>query len=65
MGLFDTYHATHVLGKQRLLVSLSYKLSLTRSRPAGYPQHSLAYLLERYTNFEADKRYQLADWRIR
>ncbi|GAA5904282.1 exosome nuclease subunit RRP6 [Sporobolomyces salmoneus] len=44
VGLFDTYHATHVL---------------------GYNQHSLASLLEMYTDFEPDKRYQLADWRIR
>ena len=29
------------------------------------PVHSLAYLLQRYVGFEADKRYQLADWRIR
>ncbi|BGP15799.1 hypothetical protein JCM10213_005719 [Rhodosporidiobolus nylandii] len=44
VGLFDTYHATKVL---------------------GYSQHSLASLLDMYTDFEADKRYQLADWRIR
>ncbi|KAM0787605.1 hypothetical protein ACM66B_003673 [Microbotryomycetes sp. NB124-2] len=44
VGLFDTYHATHVL---------------------GYQQHSLASLLHRFVGFEADKRYQVADWRIR
>ncbi|KAK4051155.1 exosome nuclease subunit [Microbotryomycetes sp. JL201] len=44
VGLFDTYHATHVL---------------------GYQQHSLASLLQRFVGFEADKRYQIADWRIR
>ncbi|GAA6024428.1 hypothetical protein JCM11491_001731 [Sporobolomyces phaffii] len=44
VGLFDTYHATHVL---------------------GYAQHSLASLLDMYTDFVPDKRYQLADWRIR
>lgn len=27
--------------------------------------HGLAFLLSRYYDFEADKRYQLADWRIR
>ncbi|WFD02256.1 exosome nuclease subunit [Malassezia obtusa] len=27
--------------------------------------HSLSFLLQRYTAFEADKRFQLADWRIR
>lgn len=31
----------------------------------NFPYHSLAFLLSRYINFEADKRYQLADWRIR
>lgn len=31
----------------------------------NFPQHSLAFLLTRYVEFEADKRYQLADWRIR
>lgn len=30
-----------------------------------FPAHGLAYLLTKYYDFEADKRYQLADWRIR
>ncbi|KAI8384297.1 ribonuclease H-like domain-containing protein [Radiomyces spectabilis] len=30
-----------------------------------FPHHSLAYLLQKYCNFIADKKYQLADWRIR
>lgn len=30
-----------------------------------FPQHGLAYLLSRYIDFVADKRYQRADWRIR
>ncbi|CAO3633319.1 unnamed protein product [Cunninghamella blakesleeana] len=30
-----------------------------------FPHHSLAYLLKRYCNVDADKKYQLADWRIR
>ncbi|KAJ1959117.1 exosome nuclease subunit [Dipsacomyces acuminosporus] len=29
------------------------------------PHHSLAYLLKTYVDFDADKKYQLADWRIR
>ncbi|CAG8433078.1 10707_t:CDS:10 [Diversispora eburnea] len=29
------------------------------------PQHSLAYLLKHYCNVVADKKYQLADWRLR
>lgn len=30
-----------------------------------YPQKSLAYLLKRHVDFDADKKYQMADWRIR
>ncbi|KAI8329857.1 ribonuclease H-like domain-containing protein, partial [Chlamydoabsidia padenii] len=30
-----------------------------------FPHHSLAYLLKKYCNVVADKKYQLADWRIR
>ncbi|KAL8925164.1 MAG: hypothetical protein Q9208_003669 [Pyrenodesmia sp. 3 TL-2023] len=44
VGMFDTYHASRLL---------------------GYPKHSLAYLLQRHVGFEADKRYQMADWRMR
>ncbi|KAG5439698.1 hypothetical protein PCK2_000738, partial [Pneumocystis canis] len=44
VGLFDTYHATRVL---------------------GFEGHGLAFLLKKYVNFDSDKRYQLADWRIR
>ncbi|XP_063965513.1 exosome complex component 10-like [Lytechinus pictus] len=35
------------------------------SRSLGFPHHSLASLLSRYCQVEADKQYQLADWRIR
>ncbi|CAG8490079.1 10908_t:CDS:10 [Acaulospora morrowiae] len=31
----------------------------------GLPQHSLAYLLKYYCDVETDKKYQLADWRLR
>ncbi|KAK5995546.1 Exosome complex exonuclease rrp6 [Cladobotryum mycophilum] len=30
-----------------------------------YPGRSLAFLLSKFVNFDADKQYQLADWRIR
>ncbi|KAL8341465.1 hypothetical protein RB601_005573 [Gaeumannomyces tritici] len=30
-----------------------------------YPSKSLAYLLKKFADFEADKRFQMADWRIR
>lgn len=35
------------------------------ARSLGYPGASLAYLLERFIKFQAQKQYQLADWRIR
>ncbi|KAL8673548.1 MAG: hypothetical protein Q9168_002037 [Polycauliona sp. 1 TL-2023] len=44
VGLFDTYHASRLL---------------------GYPKHGLAYLLHRFAHYETDKRYQMADWRMR
>lgn len=31
----------------------------------AFPRHALATLLEMYCDFTPDKRYQLADWRIR
>jgi exosome complex exonuclease RRP6 len=30
-----------------------------------YPTRSLAYLLKRFVDFDADKKYQMADWRLR
>ncbi|KAF9872770.1 exosome complex exonuclease [Colletotrichum karsti] len=30
-----------------------------------YPQKGLAFLLSKFVNFDADKRYQTADWRMR
>ncbi|KAI6114233.1 ribonuclease H-like domain-containing protein [Pisolithus sp. B1] len=35
------------------------------SKILEFPKHSLAKLLETYCDFVPDKRYQLADWRIR
>ena len=35
------------------------------SRALGYPGGSLAYLLQRFAGVEAQKQYQLADWRVR
>ncbi|KAJ5155987.1 hypothetical protein N7492_008790 [Penicillium capsulatum] len=31
----------------------------------GYPKRSFKYLLQKFANFEADKRHQMADWRVR
>ncbi|KAH8727224.1 ribonuclease H-like domain-containing protein [Phaeosphaeriaceae sp. PMI808] len=35
------------------------------ARSLGYPGGSLAYLLERFVQFKAQKQHQLADWRVR
>ncbi|KAK6527899.1 exosome nuclease subunit [Arthrobotrys megalospora] len=35
------------------------------ARSLGFTGHSLAFLLKKYINFDADKSYQLADWRVR
>lgn len=35
------------------------------SEALGYSQRSLAFLLKKFADFDADKKYQLADWRIR
>ncbi|KAJ4482464.1 ribonuclease H-like domain-containing protein [Lentinula aciculospora] len=35
------------------------------SKLLGFPRHGLANLLEMYCDFTPDKRFQLADWRIR
>ncbi|KAL9052322.1 MAG: hypothetical protein Q9162_005466 [Coniocarpon cinnabarinum] len=35
------------------------------ARVLGYPGKSLAYLLKHFINFDAQKQYQTADWRIR
>lgn len=35
------------------------------STALGFPQKSLKYLLERFCAFHANKKYQMADWRIR
>lgn len=35
------------------------------SRALGYPRNSLASLLTKFVNFNAEKQYQMADWRIR
>lgn len=38
---------------------------LDRSFYPGFPKNGLASLLSYFCDFDADKRYQLADWRIR
>ncbi|EQL33065.1 hypothetical protein BDFG_04812 [Blastomyces dermatitidis ATCC 26199] len=31
----------------------------------NYPKRSLKFLLEKFVNFQAEKKYQMADWRLR
>lgn len=35
------------------------------SKLLGLARNSLAFLMKHYCNVESDKKYQLADWRIR
>ena len=35
------------------------------SKALCYQGGSLAFLLKKFVNFDADKKYQMADWRIR
>ncbi|KAI5806118.1 ribonuclease H-like domain-containing protein [Geopyxis carbonaria] len=35
------------------------------ARALGLAGHGLAFLLKKYVDFDADKQYQLADWRLR
>src|SRR5690606_21054956 len=56
VNLFDTGQAARVLGM------LLIYLNLTKTE---YPSFSLAYLLKFFCGIDADKKYQLADWRVR
>ncbi len=60
VNLFDTYHASKVLGMFSVPMP-----NLELIWILDFPRHGLAALLEMYCDFTADKRYQLADWRIR
>ncbi|KAI9325632.1 ribonuclease H-like domain-containing protein [Obelidium mucronatum] len=44
VGMFDTYHASHVLELEA---------------------HGLAFLLKYYCGVDTNKKYQMADWRVR
>lgn len=35
------------------------------ARALGYPGGSLAFLLKKFINIDANKQYQMSDWRIR
>ena len=62
VNLFDTYHASKVLGKA---LPYCHQTHTAHWYPLELPRHSLAALLSLYCDFTADKRYQRADWRIR
>ena len=61
VNLFDTFHASKLLGQSPFSFFLRSILLLF----PDFPRHGLANLLEMYCDFVPDKRYQLADWRIR
>ena len=46
-------------------VGLAWGRGGGRSALPAFPSYGLAYLLKQYANVDADKKYQLADWRIR
>lgn len=35
------------------------------ARALGYSSGALAFLLQKFVNFQAEKKYQMADWRRR
>lgn len=61
VNLFDTFHASKVLGSFFFTFSPSRLTHVFKD----FPRHGLATLMEMYCDFIPDKRYQLADWRIR
>lgn len=61
VNLFDTYHATKVLREFRVDNQEIFRML----NISGMTSHGLANLLLKYCNYITDKRYQLADWRIR
>jgi len=60
VNLFDSFHASKLLGILHLFLSLPFLLLIPE-----FPRHGLANLLQMYCDYVPDKRYQLADWRIR
>jgi len=64
VNLFDSFHASKLLGILHFHSSHplpSFSLFLIPE----FPRHGLANLLQMYCDYVPDKRYQLADWRIR
>jgi hypothetical protein len=62
---FDTYHASVLLGGMGLCASPIASVLDFVFYKIGFPRTGSASLLEHFCNSEADKRYQLADWRMR
>ncbi|KAI9886645.1 MAG: MutS-like protein [Watsoniomyces obsoletus] len=68
-SILKVFHGAHMdiqwLQKDFGLYVVSLFDTYHAARVLGYPQASLASLLSRFVQFDADKQYQLADWRLR
>jgi len=66
VNLFDTGQASRVLGTAiPTEFEAKPKCLLNSSNPIDFPSYSLAFLLKHYCGVIAEKKYQLADWRLR
>lgn len=65
VNLFDTYQASKALGEYLGPFFWVDNPADHRFAQIEFSRHGLANLLEAYCDFTPDKRYQLADWRIR
>ena len=61
VNMFDTGQ----VGMNLARFALGCKFFLQAMRVLRLPKFSLAYLLKHFCNINANKTYQLADWRIR
>lgn len=70
--LADAYQVLHGADSDVVWLQQDFNLYLVNmfdtfhaSKVLDFPRHGLAALLEMYCDLSPDKRYQLADWRIR
>ena len=69
--MFDTYHASRKLEMPKAKILMNQKQLTTKLKDIKeiklkfHYKHSYDYLLQHYCKIRVDKRYQLADWRIR
>jgi exosome complex exonuclease RRP6 len=68
----DLYQVLHGADSDVVWLQQDFNLYLVNlfdtfhaSKVLDFPRHGLAALLEMYCDFSPDKRYQLADWRVR